>query len=103
VCRTDARNVTAGSNDGVVEEAKVAVAVIAVVIGRVDAPLGGDGVGAAWCVMVGEAVDAVALLAERGGREGPGQAREIDPVCHAYPHLNDDGYVRGNLDGWLRD
>jgi hypothetical protein len=94
--------VTAGSDDGVVEEVEDAVAVVAVVLGRVDAPLSGDGVVAARCVMVGEAVDAVALLAERGGG-GPGQAREIDRVCHAYPHLNDDDFVRENLDRWLRD
>jgi hypothetical protein len=33
---------------------------------------------------------------------GPGQAREIDRVCRAYPHLIDDGFVRENLDRWLR-
>lgn len=32
----------------------------------------------------------------------PGQAREIDRVCSAYPHLADDGFVRENLDRWLR-
>ena len=32
----------------------------------------------------------------------PGQAREIDRVCLAYPHLADDGFVRERLDGWLR-
>jgi dihydrodipicolinate synthase/N-acetylneuraminate lyase len=33
----------------------------------------------------------------------PGQSREIDRVCHAYPHLSDDDFVRENLDRWLRD
>jgi dihydrodipicolinate synthase/N-acetylneuraminate lyase len=33
----------------------------------------------------------------------PGQAEEIDRVCRAYPHLNDDTFVRENLDRWLRD
>jgi dihydrodipicolinate synthase/N-acetylneuraminate lyase len=33
----------------------------------------------------------------------PGQAEEIDRVCRAYPHLNDDEFVRENLDRWLRD
>jgi dihydrodipicolinate synthase/N-acetylneuraminate lyase len=33
---------------------------------------------------------------------GPGQAQEIDRVCCAYPHLQDDSFVRENLDDWLR-
>jgi hypothetical protein len=32
---------------------------------------------------------------------GPGQKEEIDRVCAAYPHLNDDAFVRANLDRWL--
>jgi dihydrodipicolinate synthase/N-acetylneuraminate lyase len=32
----------------------------------------------------------------------PGQAEEIDRVCRAYPHLNDDAFVREHLDEWLR-
>jgi dihydrodipicolinate synthase/N-acetylneuraminate lyase len=32
---------------------------------------------------------------------GPGQAAEIDRVYAAYPHLNDDGFVRANLHRWL--
>jgi dihydrodipicolinate synthase/N-acetylneuraminate lyase len=32
----------------------------------------------------------------------PGQLEEIDRVYAAYPHLNDDEFVRRNLDGWLR-
>jgi dihydrodipicolinate synthase/N-acetylneuraminate lyase len=32
---------------------------------------------------------------------GPGQAQEIDRVCAAYPHLNDDAFVRENLERWL--
>jgi dihydrodipicolinate synthase/N-acetylneuraminate lyase len=31
----------------------------------------------------------------------PGQAEEIDRVYRAYPHLNDDGFVRENLARWL--
>lgn len=31
----------------------------------------------------------------------PGQAREIDRVCRAYPHLTDDDFVRENRDRWL--
>jgi dihydrodipicolinate synthase/N-acetylneuraminate lyase len=30
-----------------------------------------------------------------------GQAEEIDRVYHAYPHLNDDAFVKENLDKWL--
>jgi dihydrodipicolinate synthase/N-acetylneuraminate lyase len=33
---------------------------------------------------------------------GPGQREEIDRVYSAYPHLNDDDFVRENLDRWLR-
>jgi hypothetical protein len=33
----------------------------------------------------------------------PGQAEEIDRVYAAYPHLNDDAFVRDNLATWLRD
>jgi dihydrodipicolinate synthase/N-acetylneuraminate lyase len=33
----------------------------------------------------------------------PGQAAEIDRVCSAYPHLNDDAFVREHLDEWLGD
>ena len=32
---------------------------------------------------------------------GPGQKEEIDRVCAAYPHLNDDAFVRENLGRWL--
>jgi len=32
---------------------------------------------------------------------GPGQRQEIDRVCAAYPHLNDDEFVRLNLERWL--
>ena len=31
----------------------------------------------------------------------PGQLEEIDRVCAAYPHLNDDTFVREQLDAWL--
>ena len=32
----------------------------------------------------------------------PGQLEEIDRVCASYPHLNDDEFVKNNLDRWLR-
>ncbi len=35
-------------------------------------------------------------------RLSAGQLEEIDRVERAYPHLRDDDYVRGHLDGWLR-
>lgn len=31
----------------------------------------------------------------------PGQAEEIDRVCRAYPHLNDDAFVSEHLAEWL--
>jgi hypothetical protein len=32
----------------------------------------------------------------------PGQLEEIDRVYHAYPHLNDDDFVREGRDAWLK-
>ena len=32
----------------------------------------------------------------------PGQSAEIDRVCSAYPHLQDDAFVQEHLDEWLR-
>jgi dihydrodipicolinate synthase/N-acetylneuraminate lyase len=32
---------------------------------------------------------------------GPGQREEIDRVCRAYPHLQDDEFVSAHLDEWL--
>lgn len=32
---------------------------------------------------------------------GPGQKEEIDRICTAYPHLNDDDFVRRHLERWL--
>lgn len=32
----------------------------------------------------------------------PGQMEEIDRVYRAYPHLNDDEFVRAHLDEWMR-
>jgi hypothetical protein len=32
----------------------------------------------------------------------PGQMDEIDRVYHAYPHLNDDDFVRERRDAWLK-
>lgn len=32
-----------------------------------------------------------------------GQAEEIDRIYKAYPHLNDDEFIKANLDRWLAD
>ena len=32
----------------------------------------------------------------------PGQIEEIDRVCRAYPHLQDDHFVAAHLSDWLR-
>ena len=32
---------------------------------------------------------------------GPGQGEQIDRVCRAYPHLNDDSFVADHLEEWL--
>jgi dihydrodipicolinate synthase/N-acetylneuraminate lyase len=31
----------------------------------------------------------------------PGQSEEIDRICRAYPHLQDDAFVKEHLDEWL--
>ncbi len=59
---------------GVVEEPEDAVAVVLVVLGRVDPALGGDGVGAARAVLVAEALHVVAELGHGRGRGGAGEA-----------------------------
>jgi dihydrodipicolinate synthase/N-acetylneuraminate lyase len=41
-----------------------------------------------WCLDPGEQLS-------------PGQAAEIDRVCRAYPHLNDDEFVARHREGWL--
>ncbi len=69
--------------DGVVEEAVDGVAVVAVVLGGVDAALGGDGVGAARRVLVAELHDVVALF----GQRRPGRAAR-EPGAH-----DDDGVL----------
>ena len=38
---------------------------------------------------------------DRNETLGPGQSEEIDRVCAAYPHLNDDAFVQANLERWL--
>src|SRR5690606_27362040 len=62
----------------VVEEAVDGVAVAAVVLGGVDAALGGDGVGAPGRVLVAERLDVVAQLAEGRGGGAAGQAGADD-------------------------
>ena len=32
----------------------------------------------------------------------PGQMEEIERVCKAYPHLQDDSFIKEHLDDWLR-
>ena len=58
---------------GVVEEAIDAVAVVGVVLGRVDSALRRDAVGAAGAVLVAEGLHVVSQLAERRGGRGAGQ------------------------------
>ncbi len=45
-------------------------------------------------------LDGIWCLDEHEGL-GPGQAEEIDRVCAAYPHLNDDAFVAEHRDAWL--
>ena len=68
---------------GVVEEAVDRVAVALVVLGGVDAALGGDRVGPAGRVVEREGVDVVAELAERGRRGAAGEAGADDDDLEA--------------------
>src|SRR5205085_3860114 len=67
------------------EEPVDRVAVAPVVLGCVDAALGGDGVGAPGAVVEGEGLHLVAQLAEGGGGAGAGQARPHDDDLEAAP------------------
>ena len=64
--------------DGVVEQPVDRVAVVAVVLGGVDAALGGDGVGAARGVLVAELHDVVALFGQGGAGRAAGEAGADD-------------------------
>ncbi len=64
--------------DGVVEEAIDAVAVVVIILGGVDAALGGDAVGAAWAVLVAERRDVVAKFGQRRRRRAAGQTGADD-------------------------
>ena len=64
--------------DGVVEQAVDGVAVVLVVLRRVDAALRGDAVGAPRAVVDAVAVDVVAELGERRRRRRPGEPRAHD-------------------------
>jgi hypothetical protein len=64
--------------DGVVEEAVDAVAVVLVILGRVDAALRGDGVRAARRILKAEALHVVAELAQGGRSGGSRQAGSDD-------------------------
>src|SRR5690606_32525959 len=60
--------------DRVVEEPEDRVPVVVVVLGGVDASLGGDGVGPPGGVVEGEDLDVVAQLAEAGGGGSAGES-----------------------------
>ncbi len=64
--------------DRVVEQAVRGVVVVAVVLRRVDAALGRDGVGPARAVLVAEVEDVVAGLTQRRGRSATGEAGADD-------------------------
>src|SRR5882724_446183 len=58
----------------VIEQAIDAVAIVTIVFRGVDAPLGGDAVGAAWAVLEAEAFDLIPQLGERRGGRGSGKS-----------------------------
>ena len=88
----------------VVEKPEHAVAVVPVVLRRVDATLGRDRVRAARAVVIGEALDLVAQLAERCRRRRAGEARAHDqhgvaaPVGQHAADVEARGQLRGALD-----
>ena len=61
--------------DGVVKQAKDGVAVILIILGRVDAALGGDGMRPARGVLETKRLHLIAQLGQRGGGGGAGQSR----------------------------
>ena len=61
--------------DRVVEEPEYAVAVVLVVLGGVDAALGGDGVGPSRGILIAEALYPVAEVPQRGRRRGAREGR----------------------------
>jgi hypothetical protein len=71
--------------DRVVKETVDAVAVVAIVLGRVDAALCGHAVGAARAVLIGVALDVVALLAQRSCRRRAGQPGADDDDIELAP------------------
>ena len=79
--------------DGVVEEAERRVPVLLVVLGRVDAALGGDRVGASRRVLVAEGLHDVARLTERrrGGATGEAGADDDDRQLAAVGRVDERG------------
>ena len=59
--------------DGVIEQAEDGVAVALIVLGRIDAALGGDGMRTAWAVLDAETLDLIAQFGQSGGGGGAGQ------------------------------
>ena len=57
----------------VLEQSEDAVAIIAIILGRINSALGRDGVRAARGIMIGKTMDVIALLAERGSSRRPRQ------------------------------
>jgi protease PrsW len=76
--------------DRVLEQARNTVAVVEIILGGVDPSLGRDGVRAARGVVIGKAMDVVALLAERGGGRRPRQpgADDDDRVLAAVGRIH---------------
>jgi len=64
--------------DRVVEQPQHRIAVVLVVLGGVDAALGGDRMGPARTVLDTEGLDVVALFGQGGRGRGPGQAGADD-------------------------
>ena len=59
--------------DRVVEQAPHTIAVVLVILGRIDAPLGGDGMRPPGTVVETESLHPITELGQRGRRRGPGQ------------------------------
>ena len=64
--------------DGVVEQAMDAIAIVLIILGRVDPSLGGNAVRAPGTVLKAEAVDLVAQIGQGGGGRGAGEAGADD-------------------------
>jgi hypothetical protein len=85
----DGRDVVVRIKGGLLGHWSVWVRTAVQLLERIHTTVAANRVDATWCLDPRETL-------------GPGQMEEIDRVYRAYPHFNDDEFVRANLEHWLR-